>query len=121
MSAKVINWFEIPVADINRAIKFYQSILSITLSPMEMGGTKLAMFPVEGQTGGALVQGEGYVPSKEGSLVYLNADSGMEEILSHISDANGDIIMSKTSIGEFGYIGRFIDSEGNLIALHSVS
>lgn len=119
MNTKAINWFEIPVTDISRAIEFYQNIFSIKFTTMEMGEANLAMFPMEFQPSGALVQGDGYAPSKEGCIVYLNAEGKMEEILNNIANVKCEIIMPKTAIGEFGFIGKFIDSEGNLIALHS--
>lgn len=122
MSSKTINWFEIPVSNMQRAINFYENTLSITFSIMVMEGLKLAMFPAgDEQTGGALVEGAGYIPSKEGSIVYLNADERMDDILARVTEAGGNVILNKMSIGEFGFVGRFEDSEGNTVALHSIT
>jgi len=53
--ANAINWFEIPVSDIDRASRFYSSILGSELQYMEMMGIKMAFLPMDGQgVGGAL-------------------------------------------------------------------
>jgi uncharacterized protein len=36
-----------------------------------------------------------------------------------IEEAGGKIVRPKMSIGEFGFVSIFIDSEGNTIGLHS--
>ena len=74
-----IFWFEIPVSDIDRAIDFYNMLLGTDMHAMDMTetqGTIVAMIPDRGGVGGMLVQGKqhGYVPSHDGSLVYLNLD-----------------------------------------------
>ena len=43
-----INWFEIPVLDIKRAKKFYESIFKIEMNEIEMMGMKFAMFLYNG-------------------------------------------------------------------------
>src|SRR4051812_35549328 len=69
-----VNWFEIPVADMARALKFYGIVFGAELNVQEGMGSEFAMFPAaEGGVGGALVKGEGYVPGTGGTLVYLNA------------------------------------------------
>lgn len=118
-----INWFEIPATDLQRAKTFYQTIFGIDdMEEMEMMGNKMAFLPFEdgnGKVSGALVQGEGYKPTVDGALVYLNADPNMEAA-DKIESAGGKILMPKTHIGDnIGYMAVFIDSEGNRMALHS--
>lgn len=118
-----INWFEIPATDLQRAKTFYQTIFGIDdMEEMEMMGNKMAFLPFEdgnGKVSGALVQGEGYKPTVDGALVYLNADPSMEAA-DKIESAGGKILMPKTHIGDnIGYMAVFIDSEGNRMALHS--
>lgn len=38
MNRNLVGWFEIPVNDIDRAIRFYNSIFDITLTQMETSG-----------------------------------------------------------------------------------
>jgi len=118
----MINWFEIPTEDIGRAKKFYQTILDIKMNETEMFGTKMAFFPTDGSNiSGTIVQGEGYMPSSDGALVYLNGGSNLENSLSKVEMAGGKVIVPKTQISpEMGYFAIFIDTEGNKIALHSI-
>jgi predicted enzyme related to lactoylglutathione lyase len=119
----LINWFEIPAKNIGRAKKFYHTILGIEMNEVDMFGTKMAFFPTDGSNvSGALVQGEDYSPSTEGSLVYLNGGSNLETSLSKVESAGGKVIVPKTQISpEMGYFAMFLDSEGNRIALHSMN
>ena len=96
-----LNWFEIPATDIKRATNFYSTILNVRLEIGEMNpGFLMAMLPVdEGTVGGAIVQGESYVPSStEGSLIWLNGGADLNVVLDRVEGAGGQVIMPKTSI-----------------------
>lgn len=41
----LINWFEIPVTDMARAIAFYEQVMQISLRRETMDGVDLAVFP----------------------------------------------------------------------------
>src|SRR5258708_20826681 len=118
-----LNWFEIAVKDIARATKFYENILDIKTTPMEMMGMKMAMFPYEGangKVGGALVQSQMHTPSATGSVIYLNANPDLGLVAKRIEKAGGKLSMPKTLIDEnTGYMALFIDTEGNTIRIHS--
>jgi len=43
-----VTWFEIPIADFDRARRFYETILETTLPEAQFGGARIAMFPSEG-------------------------------------------------------------------------
>lgn len=124
--AKKINiasWFEIPVTDLDRAVKFYEKVFDVKLSIEEMGGTKMAMFPfTEDAPGaaGALVKGESYAPSPAGAVIYFSVES-IEEILRRINANGGKTYLPKTSIGTYGFIAKFEDPEGNRLALHAMA
>jgi predicted enzyme related to lactoylglutathione lyase len=80
----------------------------------------MAMFPADKGIGGAVVMGQGSVPSETGSLIYLNAGRDLQVVLDRVPEAGGRIIMGKTFISEdSGYFALFIDTEGNKLALHS--
>lgn len=121
MMKNALNWFEIPVKDFNRAKTFYESILGNTMQPMEMPGMKSAFFPadLENGIGGCIIEGEGYEPSKEGSLVYLNGGDDLAGTLEKVEPAGGKILVPKTGIGPNGFYAHFEDTEGNKVALHS--
>lgn len=120
-----ISWFEIPTADLDRATKFYETILGITLVPMDMPNFKMRMFPVQdNMTGisGALTHApDFYQPTDNGTLVYLNANPDVQIVLDRIEAAGGKILVPKTEISpEIGYMGVFMDTEGNRVALHAI-
>lgn len=121
-----ISWFEIPTTDLDRAQKFYETILDISLVPMDMPQLKMRMFPIQdlmSGVGGALSYAEGfYKPSAtDGPLVYLNANPDVQNVLDKIEAAGGKIVVTKTEISpEYGHMAVFIDSEGNRVALHSI-
>mgnify|MGYP001306030698 CR=1 FL=1 len=117
-----INWFEIPVLDLNRAQKFYESLMDGSMHNMDMGESKMAIFPsdwMEGAVGGSIFHGEGIEPSTKGTTVYLNGGEDLSPYLARVESAGGQIILPKTAIGESGYIALFIDTEGNRVGLHS--
>jgi predicted enzyme related to lactoylglutathione lyase len=116
-----LNWFEIPVTDIERAAKFYGAIFGTTLEVSNGEGFASAMFPHNGGVGGGLVAGEGYLPNTHGSLVYLNANPDLNVVLNRVKGAGGQVIKPKTDIGENGFFALILDSEGNRIALHSMN
>jgi predicted enzyme related to lactoylglutathione lyase len=116
-----INWFEIPVTDIARAKKFYETIFGFQTMNMSMGDMKMETFPADQQgVSGALIQWEHGKPSAEGTMVYLNADGILDEVLSRVEKAGGKVAMPKTLITEeYGHMGVIIDTEGNRVGLHS--
>lgn len=122
--ANAVSWFEIPTTDFQRAIKFYNTILEITLHSMEMGqGMLMAMFPAEGGVGGTLVHHENYKPSFDGSTVYLTVEKDLAVTLAKIEELGGTVVIPKTSLGEEmggGFFAQFIDSEGNRVGLFSM-
>ncbi len=119
--ANPINWFEIPVTDMERAKTFYQNILRYELTITEMGPLLMAWFPMEPEGFGAtgtLIKAEGYTPSHEGTVVYFSVES-IEETLELINANGGKTLQPKTSIGEYGFVAQFEDTEGNRVALHT--
>ena len=119
--SSALNWFEIPVSDMPRAVKFYETILGVTLSAgPAMAGFTMAMFPVTDGVGGALLQGDGYRPSADGSLIYLACGPDLAVSLGRVEAAGGQVVVAKTGIGEDGFYAHFLDTEGNRVGLHSM-
>jgi predicted enzyme related to lactoylglutathione lyase len=124
MDKHAIDWFEIPAADFDRAVHFYERIFEFTMNPLPVpNGPKMALFPVspmDGVSGAICHHPEWYVPSKAGTLVYLNADPDLSTVLARIEGAGGKVVVPKTQINEqYGFMAVFLDSEGNRVALHS--
>lgn len=117
-----LNWFEIPVSDFARAKKFYEVLFGAEIMEMPFPDGKYGILPSDMQNGvgGGIVQGEGFVPSDKGTVVYLNGGEDLSVPLSRIEAAGGKIVVPKMSIGENGFMAHFIDTEGNRVAMHSM-
>ena len=119
-----VGWFEIYVDDMQRAKEFYQSVLNVKLEkladPTE-GHAEMWSFGSNFEqygSSGALVKMDGFKAGGNSTLVYFSCeDCSIEE--AKVLTAGGSIHMAKTSIGEFGFCTLAIDSEGNMIGLHS--
>ena len=121
----MVGWFEIPVTDINRAKVFYESVFDVEINVQNFGGEIMGWFPfsedpdAKGAAGSLIQQVEHYKPSKEGVLIYFSC-ADLSNELRKVEDAGGRVIKAKTLIShDIGYMGLFLDSEGNRIALHS--
>ena len=120
--ANALNWFEIPVIDFSRAKTFYEKVLDIAIEPMVMGPVTMGMLSSDqNAVGGAIVQGDGGLPSQNGTLVYLNGGDDLAPMLARVAEAGGKVVVPKTEIGNgFGFFAHFIDTEGNKVGLHSM-
>lgn len=119
-----LNWFEIPVTDINRAKAFYETIFEISMEVQNMDDAEMAFFPFSpgsGKANGSLAKSPMHKPSTEGTIVYLNANPNMDAVLNKVENAGGKVITPKTAIGEHGNIAFIIDTEGNNIGIHSIN
>ena len=125
MDSNVVVWFEIPVKNMERAIRFYETVLNLKLTLQDFNEPR-AFFPLDNKkqgSGGALVLNDKYFnPSKDGVLIYFNSPTGdIANELSKVEDAGGDVLMTKTLINkDVGYMGLIFDTEGNKIAFHSM-
>ncbi|MTI22015.1 VOC family protein [Fulvivirga sp. RKSG066] len=125
MKNNVVGWFEIPVKDKGRAIKFYETVFDFKLTRNKMDEVDMAWFPWKedgmGASGSLMYHKEFYTPSSNGTLVYFTAHSGdLANELSKVEDAGGKVLQQKKLIApEVGFMGLFLDTEGNRIAIHS--
>ncbi|MEX0288407.1 MAG: VOC family protein [Flavobacteriaceae bacterium] len=120
-----IGWFELPVSDMDRAKRFYETVLDIEISVHDLGGLVMGWFPVDhsksGSTG-SLVKHEMYNPSDtHGVLIYFECIDLANE-LGRVEGAGGQILKPKTEIGGgHGFMALLKDTEGNRVALHSLN
>jgi hypothetical protein len=121
---KLLNWFQMPVQVMDRAIEFYQKVLGSTFHRIDTPAEKHAFFILEPReatlTGGELVESRVSKPSPDGVTIYLHARDGLDEALARVEAAGGKILAGKTSIGENGLIALIQDTEGNRVGLHSM-
>ena len=118
---RLINWFEIPVTDLDRACRFYEATFAITLKVEEMCGMRMAVFPyTDPATGGALMACPDGKPGDHGVVIYLDGGDDLAVPLARAVEAGATVLMPKTEISpEIGFIAMFADSEGNVVGLHS--
>ena len=119
----MVGWFEIPVEDMGRAKKFYETVFKLDISVHDLDGLVMGWFPQSDKAGGAtgsLVKHETYKTSDtHGALLYFSCVDVQDE-LDRVENAGGVILRLKTEIGGgHGFMALIKDSEGNRIALHS--
>jgi uncharacterized protein len=115
--------FEIPVTDMNRAIRFYEAVFGFKLRRETVDGYDMAFFPrTEGAPGasGSLAKGDVYVPSKTGPIIYFDVPD-IDAVLDRARKQGATILYPKKFIGEAGHVAEIQDSEGNRIALSAVA
>ncbi len=118
MTAITIDWFEIPVSDVQRASAFYGEVLGADIGSMDGPNGPMTVFLSPDGPQGAFVEGEGNAPSRTGPLLYFGSDD-IDGALGRAARAGGEIVLTKTPIGPFGHIAELIDTEGNRVALHT--
>jgi uncharacterized protein len=119
-----LNWFEIPVRDMDRAQAFYESLLAAPLRREQMGPQTLAVFRYdEAGVGGCLLAGDDVPePATQGALVYLNAAPSLDAALARVEAAGGRISTPKVQLpGDMGCFAHITDTEGNRVGLHALT
>jgi predicted enzyme related to lactoylglutathione lyase len=110
------------VQDLARARTFYEVVLGVQLSKLESPGMDMLGFPMRGDaTGasGALVRMPGFASGANSVLVYFICDDCSREAARAVT-AGGRIQKEKTAIGPHGFIALVVDTEGNMVGLHSM-
>jgi len=120
-NVNLVCWFDIYVSNLDRAKKFYETVFNIQLTDLPLEWGNQALFPFDQESpniSGALVEKKGFKSSENNTVVYFSTEDCIKEE-NRIEKAGGKIVRPKMSIGEFGFVSIFIDSEGNTIGLHS--
>lgn len=114
-----VVYFEIPVNDIDRAVKFYTAVFNFDFYKETIDNNEMALFPFADENSGisgALAKGEIYKPTKDGVIIYFKTEN-IEEALQLVTSNRGQILYPKTDNG-IGLVAEFEDTEGNRIALY---
>jgi predicted enzyme related to lactoylglutathione lyase len=118
--AHQIVWCDIPVLDLDRAIKFYSAVLGAEVKRHEVPGVTIGILPHnDGEVGGCLFTSDGEKPTDKGVMIYLNANGRLEDAIASVVPNGGKVVQPKHAIGPYGFRAIVLDSEGNRIALHS--
>lgn len=119
---QAINWFEIPVRDMDRATAFYERLLATTIRRETIATHTLGVFGHDDHaTGGCLIAGDDVpAPAQNGTLVYLNAGPSLDPVLARVDALGGRITTPKVTLpGEMGVFAHVVDTEGNRVGLHA--
>ncbi len=122
MSNNTLCWIDIPVRRLDRAIRFYSSVLGQDVIRQMDEGLEFGLLPhaQEGVSGCLYVSDENR-PSEYGPIVYWSVEGRLDAAVQACLADGGRLIRQKHPIGSYGYRAIIIDSEGNRIALHSRS
>ena len=93
------------------------------LDKLDSGDLEMWSFQMSGDkpgAGGALVRMPGVPSAPGGTLVYFGCNDCAVEA-GRVEKMGGKIQREKMSIGPYGHIVLAIDTEGNLIGLHSMA
>jgi len=125
MSADTLCWTDIPVTNLDRAIKFYSAVLGEEVRKLSEGGAEYGLLPHEEQnaSGCLCIRGDSggldNTPSANGPLIYLLVEGRLDEAVEAARANGGKVLRARQQIGEHGFRAVIIDSEGNRIALHT--
>jgi len=117
-----VHWFEIHVQDMDRARRFYETVLDVKLQRLDSADAEMWAFPMSMEhagSGGSLVKVDGVRSGGNSTLVYFACEDCAIEA-DRIESAGGKVQQQKLSIGEHGHIVLALDTEGNMIGLHSL-
>jgi predicted enzyme related to lactoylglutathione lyase len=144
LHASPINWFEIPVQDISRAMKFYAQVFRhIRFEQRVFNGISHAIFRPSSEQHqfsmtGALVEDKDLTLVHQGTVLYFSISEGMSSVLERVVLCGGNVVQGKRLIrnemedgrylipktlidGNVGYYAHFTDTEGNRIGIYSNS
>ena len=117
-AANPVAYFEIPVTDMDRAMRFYTGVFNLPLSRRTIDGYDMALFPRTDGAGasGALARGDIYVPAKTGPVIYFGV-ADIDVVLGRARQRGARILYPKKPLGDGSAVAEIEDSEGNRIAL----
>jgi predicted enzyme related to lactoylglutathione lyase len=119
MSNQIV-WCDIPVKDLDRAIKFYSALLGKPVTKETFSAADFGLLPeAESGVSGCLVVSKEVKPSADGPTIYLNCDGRLPLAIAVVDLNGGRVLQPRHPIGDHGFRAIVLDSEGNRIALHS--
>jgi predicted enzyme related to lactoylglutathione lyase len=122
MKSNPVVWFEIYVQDMERAKTFYEGVLQGKLERIPGSDIELWAFPMSEEgygAAGALAKMEGCPSGGSSTLVYFKCEDCAVEA-ARAAEHGGRLFKEKMSIGKYGFIALVLDTEGNMIGLHSM-
>jgi predicted enzyme related to lactoylglutathione lyase len=119
--ANNIVWVSIPVADLDRAIKFYSHVTGLNLQLMPGEPAVAVAFGGPDEPGVSFDLHTGRTPSQDGSTPYLAGNGEIQAMAARVVEAGGTILQEPQFMGDMvGWVAFFIDSEGNRIGIEQM-
>lgn len=125
MTSNRLCWTDIPVANLDRALKFYSAVLGQEVPKMSEDGFEYGLLPHEEQSASGCLcvssdsAGLENKPSLSGPLIYLSVEGRLDDAVKAVRANGGKVLQERQQIGPHGFRAVIVDSEGNRIALHS--
>lgn len=113
-----VVWFDLPVADLDRAAAFYRAVLGVTVEKQQFEQFTFCVIEHDVGNGGLLIR-EPQNVTQAGILVYMNVDGRIRDAVAQAKAHGGKVLQDTHAIGPHGFRAIVLDSEGNRIALHS--
>ena len=112
-------WFDIPVANLDRAAAFYAAVLAIKVHKEQFENVSFCVLDHHDGNGGCLLVEPAAISTTGGILVYMNAEGRIRDAVAQVESHGGKVVQPLHAIGPHGFRAIVHDSEGNRIALHS--
>lgn len=114
-----IVWADIPVADLDRAVRFYAAVLGLPVHRQEFNGQAFAVLDHHDGNGACLIVDPDAVAPSKGPLIYLNVAGRLRAATAAVVPHGGEVVQDVHPIGPHGFRSLIADSEGNRLALHA--
>jgi predicted enzyme related to lactoylglutathione lyase len=118
-TTNAINWFEIPVSNLQNAIAFYAKVTGQKVELLDHPTIPHAIFGSGPGVSGALIVDPSRTPGATGVVIYLDVRDGVQAAVDRAREAGGKIVQPLTDLGEHGTFALIHDRDGNLIGLHT--
>jgi len=119
-----VQYFQIPVDDMERARKFYLEVFGWEIHSTDMEGNYHAVHTVPidengmpkepGGINGGLFERSAY--GLQGVSIVINVAS-IDDYIKKIESTGGETVAPKTKVGDIGFYATVKDTEGNAIGI----
>ena len=94
-------WFEINVADLDKAKKFYDHVLQTNIRKEDVEGyPPMGIIPDEGVNGALLEDEEYEAPEHSGIMLYFDWGSGINPNVGRVEEAVGAVVVPRSFVNE---------------------
>jgi predicted enzyme related to lactoylglutathione lyase len=110
MAGEIVH-FEVPAADVDRAVAFWHGLFGLEIGPSMMEEFDYRMFQASPAQGGAVMASD-----KQGSLITYHATDEIEGSIAKVRELGGTAD-DKQPVPTHGWFSACADTEGNKFSL----